>query len=263
MKKDLFVMLLLFSGSLSAMPDSSPFPGGVIVLDIGSSKWARFDNRNVMVLKKDSSNIAVLGISLQKEPGEYQIETQEGNLSFSIKPKTYPTQHLTIKNRNHVNPPKRDLDRIFRERQEMGEVFKNFRSETNIDMNFFLPAEGIISSEFGMRRYLNGQARSPHSGIDIAAAQGTSVYAPSAGIVAMTGDYFFNGKTILLDHGQGLITMYCHLSKIIVIREEKVRKGVKIGEIGMTGRVTGPHLHWGVSVNNVRVNPRQFINKKR
>ena len=121
----------------------------------------------------------------------------------------------------------------------------------------------MVSSEFGLKRYLNGQARSPHSGIDIAAAQGTSVYAPSDGIVSMTGDYFFNGKTVFLDHGQGLITMYCHLSKITVAQYEKIQKGAKIGEVGMTGRVTGAHLHWAVSLNNVRVNPRHFLNSTR
>ena len=260
MRKYLFLILNLLLGSVSAMPENSSFPGGLVLLDIGSSEWAKFDNKDVMVLKKRSSNLAILGIGLQQGPGEYQIETQEGNLSFSIKPKTYPTQHLTIKNKHHVNPPKRDLDRIFREKREMSEVFKSFRSEKNIDINFSLPSEGIISSEFGLRRYLNGQARSPHSGIDIAASQGTSVHAPSSGIVAKIGDFFFNGKTVLLDHGQGLITMYCHLSKINVNEYEKIEKGVKIGEIGMTGRVTGAHLHWGVSLNNVRVNPREFLN---
>ena len=260
MRKYLFLILNLLLGSVSAMPENSSFPGGLVLLDIGSSEWAKFDNKDVMVLKKRSSNLAILGIGLQQGPGRYQIETQEGSLSFSIKPKTYPVQHLTIKNKNHVNPPKRDLDRIFREKREMNEVFKSFRSEKNIDINFSLPSEGIISSEFGLRRYLNGQARSPHSGIDIAASQGTSVHAPSAGIVAKIGDFFFNGKTVLLDHGQGLITMYCHLSKINVNEYEKIEKGVKIGEIGMTGRVTGAHLHWGVSLNNVRVNPREFLN---
>ena len=145
----------------------------------------------------------------------------------------------------------------------MGKIFTNFRLKENIDVNFSLPSEGMVSSEFGLKRYLNGQPRSPHSGIDIAAAQGTSVYAPSDGIVSMTGDYFFNGKTVLLDHGQGLITMYCHLSKITVAQSEKIKKGAKIGEIGMTGRVTGAHLHWAVSLNNVRVNPRHFLNSTR
>ena len=263
MRGYLLLILQFFICSVAAMPENSPFPGGVAVLDIGSSDWAKFENKDVMVLKKDNRNLALLGIGLKKKPGEYQIETQAGYFSFNIKPKTYPSQHLTIKNKNHVNPPKRDLDRIFREKREMGKIFTNFRLKENINVNFSLPSEGIVSSEFGLRRYLNGQARSPHSGIDIAAAQGTSVYAPSDGIVSMTGDYFFNGKTVLLDHGQGLITMYCHLSKITVAQSEKIKKGAKIGEVGMTGRVTGAHLHWAVSLNNVRVNPRHFLNSTR
>ena len=109
------------------MPENSSFPGGLVLLDIGSSEWAKFDNKDGMVLKKRSSNLAILGIGLQREPGEYQIETQEGHLSFSIKPKTYPAQHLIIKNKNHVNLPKRDLERIFREKREMTEAFESLR----------------------------------------------------------------------------------------------------------------------------------------
>ena len=259
MRAYLLLILQIFFCSVAAMPENSPFPGGLAVLDIGSSEWAKFENKDVMVLREDNRNLALLGIGLQKKPGEYQIETQVGNFIFNIKPKTYPTQHLTIKNKNHVTPPKQDLDRIFREKREMNEIFKNFRLKKDIDLNFSIPSDGFVSSEFGLKRYLNGQARSPHSGIDIAAVQGTSVFAPSAGIVAMTGNYFFNGKTVLLDHGQGLITMYCHLSKITVAQSEKIKKGVKIGEVGMTGRVTGAHLHWAVSLNNVRINPRHFL----
>jgi murein DD-endopeptidase MepM/ murein hydrolase activator NlpD len=112
---------------------------------------------------------------------------------------------------------------------------------------------------FGLRRYFNDQPRQPHSGIDIAGPVGTPVTAPFAGIVANTGDYFFNGKTVFIDHGQGLISMFNHLSRITVKSGARVAAGEKIGEIGMTGRVTGPHLHWTVSLNNSRVDPMLFL----
>ncbi|MFT6624573.1 MAG: murein DD-endopeptidase MepM/ murein hydrolase activator NlpD, partial [Cycloclasticus sp.] len=126
-------------------------------------------------------------------------------------------------------------------------------------LNFILPANGRLSSPFGLKRFFNQQARNPHSGLDIAAAKGSPIFAPAGGTVIDTGHYFFNGNTVLIDHGQGLISGYFHLNKMLVSIGDEVEQGQQIAEIGATGRVTGPHLHWNVYLNNTKVDPAFFI----
>jgi len=176
-----------------------------------------------------------------------------------VEPKSYKEQHLTIKNDRQVNPYKQDLERIARERKEMNKAFTHFDPRQKVDTNFILPVDGPISSPFGLKRFLNEQPRNPHSGLDIAADEGITINATAAGTVAATGNYFFNGNTVLLDHGQGLITMYCHMSRIDAKVGDKLAAGDALGAIGQTGRVTGPHLHWSVSLNNTRVDPNLFL----
>jgi murein DD-endopeptidase MepM/ murein hydrolase activator NlpD len=171
-------------------------------------------------------------------------------------------QRLTIENKRKVNPYKEDIDRIIRERNEMNKAFKSFENLAQPAVDFVLPAEGPISSPFGLKRILNDQPRNPHSGLDIAAPTGTPIHAPAAGRVTAVGNYFFNGNTVLLDHGQGLISMYCHMSETTVAVGDALSPGDLIGKVGKTGRVTGPHLHWSVSLNNARVDPNLFISEQ-
>ncbi len=129
----------------------------------------------------------------------------------------------------------------------------------SLTLDLALPVNGPFSSPFGLRRFFNEQPRRPHSGLDIAAAEGTPIQAAASGQIVNTGDYFFNGNTVFIDHGQGMITMYCHMNSIAVKEEQKVNQGEVIGAVGMTGRVTGAHLHWSVIMNKTMVDPELFL----
>ena len=251
--------LTLQSVDIRALPQNDPVPGGVAVVALQVGETATYNNRQVMVVEEDGNQYAIVGIPLSGKPGEHHIKTESGSHAFTVQNKEYEVQRLTIENKRKVNPLERDMDRIRQDRSEMNSAFDTFDTERPVSIEFSLPAVGPISSPFGLRRILNDQPRSPHSGLDIAAGHGEPVSAPASGKVVATGDYFFNGNTVLLDHGQGLISMYCHMSRIDVQKGSLVEKGELLGAIGKTGRVTGPHLHWSVSLNNARVDPNLFI----
>lgn len=259
--KYLVLALLALCQPVMGLPEHDPVPGGIALVPVNSDTNALFDGRRVMISESEGSYVAVVGIPLSHSPGAFYLDTAEGKVQFKVKEKQYEEQRLTIQNKRKVNPYAQDMERITRERAEMDTAFNHFRPVKRPDTDFDLPTEGIVSSSFGLRRILNDQPRSPHSGLDIAASEGTRIRSPAAGIIVATGDYFFNGNTVLIDHGQGLITMYCHMSSIRVEVGQAVNKGQYIGDVGMTGRVTGAHLHWGVSLNNARVNPGLFLNQ--
>ena len=173
--------------------------------------------------------------------------------------KAYKTQHITIKNKRKVNPYAEDMDRILADKKRLNTALVTFSRDDPNTLKLHQPVDGRYSSPYGLRRFFNEQPRKPHSGLDIAAPTGTPIQAAASGTVIETGDYFFNGNTVFIDHGQGLITMYCHMNKIDVQTGQKVTRGEKIGEVGETGRVTGAHLHWGVSLNQTMVDPLLFL----
>ncbi|MFT7688269.1 MAG: murein DD-endopeptidase MepM/ murein hydrolase activator NlpD [Candidatus Azotimanducaceae bacterium] len=262
----LFTFITMFiSCSVFALPKHSPVPGGVAVLKLPADTISiTYNERAAMILTDGDNKYAVVGIALSTTPGAHHIDLLQVNskatkLEFVIADKQYKEQRLTIADKRKVNPYKQDLDRIYKDRAEMNGAFTSFNSTPETNIKFKLPVDGPISSPFGLKRFLNDQARNPHSGLDIAAASGVEIAATESGTVLATGDYFFNGNTVLLDHGQGLISMYCHMSKIAVKVGDKLKQGEILGEVGMTGRVTGPHLHWSVSLNNTRVDPNLFL----
>lgn len=258
--------LALVSTASLALPQHDPVPGGVAVIDLGvagaTPPTARWGDQPLAVVRDGGRWFALFGIPLDTLPGELEIGVLSGSTAtgkpIAIHAKNYPVQRLTIKDKRKVEPNPDDLARIEREK-EITKAIKRRFSEAAPATDFMLPANGPLSSRFGLRRFFNGQPRNPHAGLDVAVGTGAPVKAPAAGIVANTGDYFFNGNTVFIDHGQGLITAYMHLSRIDVRAGQTVKKGEILGAVGATGRVTGPHLHWAVILNNTPVDPELFL----
>jgi len=265
-----YLFALLLAPTIAvALPQHQPIPGGVAIVPLGTNSSTapevHYNKRRIMVVKNSHEWVAVVGISLSAKTGTHSIKIKDAGSktfrrSFTVSPKQYKTQHLTIKNKRKVNPNPDDLKKIRADKKEILAALKFWSQPGTQHTDFILPVKGPFSSPFGLRRFFNKQPRKPHSGLDIAAPLGTPIVAPADGIVIETGDYFFNGNTVFIDHGQGLVTMYCHMDKIDTNPGEFVKRGEKIGTVGKTGRVTGAHLHWGVSLNNYRVEPKLFLN---
>jgi len=264
----IFFNLALFAITSHALTlDSTPVPGGIAVITLPADAdpaTARYRDRKILVTRNDDRYIAVIGLPLATKSGRHYLKVankqgQTQSIGFQVEDKAYEEQHITIKDKRKVNPEKRDMERITRESKQIKSALRHWSPQDDVVVAFQKPVEGPTSSPFGLRRFFNEQARNPHSGLDIAAAEGAPIHAPAPGIVLDTGEFFFNGNTVLLDHGQGLVTMYCHMSKIDVEPGQTVNSGDLLGEVGMTGRVTGPHLHWGVSLNDARVDPLLFL----
>lgn len=243
---------------------NKPVPGGVAVVRLGSggeAPTARFQGKPVLVIKEENRDwIAIVGIPLGTGAGQQRIEVGDGRtLSFEVGSRSYREQHIKLANTRQVNPLPEDLKRIDRELAEQTRAYRSFSAGTPSNLLFDKPVNGPLSSPFGLRRFFNGEERNPHSGLDFAVGAGTPIKAPAAGKVILIGDYFFNGKTVFVDHGQGLISMFCHLSKVDVKLGQALPRGGVLGRVGATGRATGPHMHWNVSLNDVRVDPAIFI----
>ena len=250
-------------------PTASPVPGGIALVDVGTHGEAPqvfFGARRVMTLKQPENGhyVAVVGLPLDLTPGDHVLtitdsQSNPTEIKFTITAKEYETQHITVKNKQFVNPDPTNLKRIAAESQAIQTTLKTWRDADPTPMPFMIPAAGPFSSPFGLRRFFNNEARKPHSGLDIAAPIGTKVFSPAPAVVLNVGNYFFNGKTVFLDHGQGLISMYCHLQSIKVKPGQRIKKGALFGTVGQSGRVTGPHLHWGIFLNHTAVDPLLFL----
>lgn len=258
-------------GTACAAVRAAAIPGGIAIIRLGPAgdppPQAFFEGRPVLVERRDGQWQALIGLPLSAQPGEHSLKivavgpagVQEREAGFRVEPHTYAIQRLTIKDASKVTPPPEALARIEQEAKLMADLRMRFRDLAAVDTGFVLPANGRLSSRFGLRRILNGQPRNPHGGLDLAVPAGTPVNTPASGVVIDTSDFYYCGKSVFIDHGQGLISLYCHLQQIDVKPGQAVRRGERVGLSGASGRATGPHLHWSVYLNGNAVNPEFLL----
>lgn len=267
-RSSLYLLIaFLLPATVLALPRPDSVPGGVAVVALENAAQpprATYTGKRVLITREQDRWYAVVGLPLEATPGAHLLEVDYGDgrqahLRFTVASKEYEVQRLTIKDTRKVEPNAEDLRRIRAEASRITKALSQYSDQPDVVTDFQWPTDGPTSSPFGLRRFFNDQPRKPHSGLDIAAPEGAPIIAPAAGRVIDTGDFFFNGNTVFLDHGQGLITMYCHMSRIDVQPGDVLKTGDRIGNVGKTGRATGPHLHWGVSLNDARVDPLLFL----
>ena len=248
------------------LPQESAVPGGVKILKLDvqgdSMPYVDADGHRALVVRDGSTWLAIIGIPLSASLAPRQVIVGSGvarqEVQFLIGDKHYASQSLKVAPAQ-VNLSKADLERVNRDKEIIERAMSRWSDGQPETLRMPQPVPGVRSSSFGMRRIFNGESRNPHSGMDIAAPMGSPVRVPLAGTVIDTGNYFFNGNTVFVDHGRGMISMYCHLSAIDVKPGQRVTAGTTLGAVGMTGRVTGPHLHWGLSLNRAWVDPELFV----
>jgi murein DD-endopeptidase MepM/ murein hydrolase activator NlpD len=248
------------------LPHENPVPGGIKIIRIDTAgaamPYVEADGNRALVIADGAAWVAVVGIPLSAPLGARRVIVHGINgrqeIEFQVAGKQYITQSLKVAPRQ-VDLSAADLARVNQEKLRIDHALSHWTEPPPESLRLPAPVPGPRSSSFGSRRIFNGESRNPHSGMDIAAPAGTPVRAPIAGTVVDTGEYFFNGNTVFVDHGRGLISMYCHLSAIDVKPGQRLAAGDRIGAVGMTGRATGPHLHWGLNLNREWVDPELFL----
>ncbi|MBX3702884.1 MAG: peptidoglycan DD-metalloendopeptidase family protein [Steroidobacteraceae bacterium] len=255
------------SASLAGrLPRTEAVPGGVVAIPIEGPPDAEpvvtLDGARAMVLKDADGWLAIVGIPLSARPGRHELVVGRAGatarIGFDVAAKEYAVQRLKVPPAQ-VDLSKENLRRVEDERLRIRKALTTYTASAPQTLRLLQPTEGPRSSSFGLRRFFNEQARNPHTGMDIAAPTGSAVRAAAAATVVDVGDYFFNGNTVILDHGAGLVTMYCHLSRVLVKPGDRLAAGDPIGAVGATGRVTGAHLHFGVTLNGTMVDPELFL----
>lgn len=274
--KPIFLTLILLTCFLThvhALPQHSPVPGGVALVAVKGhfeeKPIIHYRNKPVIVIPEPNAStpskwLAVVGLPLSIKPGQHHIRIQSpkntGRQAFTVNDKKYEEQRITIKNQDHVSPKQQQLTRIRKESQQIKDALTHYDAKRiPKHLNLVWPVDGRHSGRFGLKRFFNDQPRSPHSGYDIAAPEGTKITAPLDGTVTLVGDFFFTGNFVVIDHGQGFQTLYAHMHTTDVTEGQHVKLGEPIGSVGTTGRSTGPHLHWGVILNGAKVDPSLFV----
>jgi murein DD-endopeptidase MepM/ murein hydrolase activator NlpD len=263
------LLALAFPASVEALPRASSVPGGVALIRLGAVSTrgdpprAWLGDQAVLVAAENGQWIAVVGLALDLPVGDHELRVDDGGerkvVRFEVRDKSYPEQRITLKDSSKVTLSPADEARAVAEIATIRQLKLHWRAARDTDADFIVPAAGRLASRFGLRRVFNGEPRAPHSGLDVAVPRGTAIKTSARGKVLATDEYFFNGKTVFVDHGNGLISMYCHLDRIDVQAGDPLTQGQRIGLSGMTGRASGPHLHWSVILNGAMVDPELFV----
>ena len=250
------------------------FQGNIIELKIPAEGLTAVQGRmgNATIPFYPSGNgyfTTLVGVDLEAKPGLVNVmvkgttisaTVRESQIRLQIKPKSFKQESFSVA-AEFDQLSAEVIERIRKDQDQFSRAFMSSAPERLWEGSFVLPVSSDITSPFGYRRVINGTPRAPHTGVDLKAALGTEVMAANHGRVVLLGDFFFSGNSVVLDHGGGLYTVYFHLSEFKVEAGASVRKGDVIGLSGMTGRVTGPHLHWGARLNNARVDPFELLRK--
>ncbi len=246
---------------------AKPGPGDIMIVTVEGVEGpveGKLGDKPLHFNRMNGSFKAVLGVDLHTRPGKYTLDITAKDKVLSrtvtIVKKRYPVQRLTLP-KDMVELSPENEARADREQQKIAAIWPNDTSRA-WEGSFINPREGEITTKFGLRRFINGIPKNPHSGVDVAAEEGQKVYAPNNGTIVMVDNHFFSGNSVVLDHGQGIFTMFFHLSKILVSEGQQVKKGEIIALVGSTGRSTGAHLHWGVRMQGARVDPLELIKLK-
>jgi hypothetical protein len=221
--------------------------------------------------EKSATLHGLIGVDLEKPPGRYEWKVswtgpegqpQNCSLFVTVHAGKFPTEHLKVE-KQFVQPDPEQQKRAEADQKKMRAIYDTVTPERLWDGKFRLPLKDVTTGgNFGRRRVLNGEARSPHAGVDFPAAAGTPVFASQSGKVVLAENLYYSGNTVVIDHGYGIYTLYAHLSEIGVHPDEAVKAGAEIGKVGATGRVTGPHLHWGLTIDHARVNAMQIAQRQ-
>lgn len=249
------------------LPHASLVPGGIFIAPVkgpaNEAPVVTYDGNRAMVLRSKGKWVAVVGLPLAVKPGPASILVKSGDatelpVDFNVRDKQYRVQALKVAP-DKVDLSPEDLERSTQESARIHAAFATYTAQPPATLRLLQPVPGIRTSSYGLRRIFNNQPRSPHTGMDIASPTGTPIKASADGRVVEAGNFFYGGNTVIVDHGEGLITMYCHLSKIGVKIGDHLKTGDVLGKVGATGRVTGPHLHWAVVLNQTIVDPALFL----
>lgn len=243
---------------------ANPGPGDIVIITVKGLSGpveGKLGETKLYFNPSQDSFKAVAGVDLYTEPGAYPLAISANGRVFSrkikIAKKEFPVQKLTLP-KDMVELSPENEARVEQDQKKVAALWPN-ETDRIWNGNFMNPREGEISTAFGLRRIINGISKNPHSGVDISADEGKEVLAPNNGVVILVDDQFFSGNSVFLDHGQGIYTMFFHLSKILVEQGQQVKKGDVIALVGSSGRSTGAHLHWGVRVQGARVDPQALI----